>query len=362
MIKYLGSKRALLPWILGAFQGLARHGGRVRTVADPFSGSARVAHALKGAGFYVLAGDMNAYAYVLARALVEADARQYPKERVAPILEELSALPPQAGWFTRTYAEEARFFRPENAARIEAIRQAIEDRHGGDPTLKAVLLASLLLGADRVDSTLGVQMAYLKRWAPRAFRPLSLEYPPLLPGGGEAFWGDALEWVEGLEADAAYLDPPYNGHSYLGNYHVWETLVLWDAPPTYGKARKRIDCRTRKSPFNSRRQAKAALARLLRGLRTRHVVLSYSDEGFLSPEEVEGLLREWGYVLRGSRPHRRYVGAIVGIHNPEGKRVGRVSHTRNREMLFVATQDRRVHEGLAGEMGLEALPKVFAVG
>ena len=26
--------------------------------------------------------------------------------------------------------------------------------------------------------------------------------------------------------DLAYVDPPYNQHSYLGNYHVWETLAL----------------------------------------------------------------------------------------------------------------------------------------
>ena len=32
------------------------------------------------------------------------------------------------------------------------------------------------------------------------------------------------------QGDLAYLDPPYNQHSYLGNYHVWETLVRWDEP------------------------------------------------------------------------------------------------------------------------------------
>ena len=30
--------------------------------------------------------------------------------------------------------------------------------------------------------------------------------------------------------DLVYLDPPYNQHRYATNYHVWETLVRWDAP------------------------------------------------------------------------------------------------------------------------------------
>ena len=33
---------------------------------------------------------------------------------------------------------------------------------------------------------------------------------------------------------------------------------------------------------------------------------------------------------------RRYVGATIGIHNPAGEKVGRVSHVRNTEYVVVA--------------------------
>jgi adenine-specific DNA-methyltransferase len=36
---------------------------------------------------------------------------------------------------------------------------------------------------------------------------------------------------------------------------------------------------------------------------------------------------------------KRYVGAQIGIHNPRGERVGRVSHLRNTEVLFVVGPD-----------------------
>ena len=55
MIKYLGSKRLLIPAILQVIRGLSE----VRTVIDLFSGTSRVGHALKGAGYRVLANDHN---------------------------------------------------------------------------------------------------------------------------------------------------------------------------------------------------------------------------------------------------------------------------------------------------------------
>ena len=97
-----------------------------------------------------------------------------------------------------------------------------------------------------MDSTTGVQMAYVKQWAPRSFNPLELRVPELLAGGGRAIRGDAVELVRGRALghfDLAYLDPPYNQHRYFTNYHVWETLVAWDAPEAYGVARKRVDAR-----------------------------------------------------------------------------------------------------------------------
>ena len=84
---------------------------------------------------------------------------------------------------TATFCEQSRFFQPHNGARIDAIRDAIAFRHAGTP-FEPLLLASLLEAADRVDSTTGVQMAYVKTWAPRSFRPLELRVPELISGTG----------------------------------------------------------------------------------------------------------------------------------------------------------------------------------
>ena len=145
-----------------------------------------------------------------------------------------------------------------------------------------------------MDSTTGVQMAYVKQWAPRSFNPLELRVPELLAGPGRAIQGDAVA-LAGSPAlghvDLAYLDPPYNQHRYFTNYHVWETLVAWDAPEAYGVARKRVDARdpSTHSAFNSKRTMPAALASVVQSVDCDLLVLSYNNESWLGLDELEAM-------------------------------------------------------------------------
>lgn len=341
MIKYIGSKRALLAEIVRAISGVLPEGG---TVCDLFSGSARVGHALKKQGFQVWSNDHNAYAHVLATAYVQADRERW-LARAEAVLAELRAVTPEAGWFTKSFCEDARYFTPENGARIDAMRDRIAAM-ALEPELEAIALVSLMEAADRVDSTAGLQMAYMKSWASRALKPLELRLPDILPavaaGPCRATRADAVELAPSVEADLVYLDPPYNQHSYLGNYHCWESLVLWDKPETYGIANKRIDVRTRKSAFNSRPGIAPALQAVIEGVKAPNLIVSFNDEGYLGRDQLVEMLSGRGevQVIEIARP--RYVGARIGIHNPKGDKVGTVGRLRNVEYLFVVS-DRRVN-------------------
>lgn len=347
MIKYLGSKRLLVPRIVALAQAVPG----ARTALDLFTGTTRVAQGLKAAGFHVTANDRATYSEVLARAYVELDACAAPDCRA--LLAHLDAVPARRGYFTRTFCEEARYFQPANGMRIDAMRAEIDVIAPCGP-MRALLLTALLEAADRVDSTTGLQMAYLKEWSRRSARPLALRAPRLLAGTGAVRREDALELVSGAGTfDIAYLDPPYNQHSYFANYHIWETLVRGDAPEAYGIARKRADCRVQKSAFNARTQAWDAMRTVVHGVRARHVLLSFSDEGFFTTQAIRALLAErFDEVAIVPVPGRRYVGARIGIHNPRGERVGEVSHLRNTELIFVAGPDAAgiVERARAGEM------------
>ncbi|HYM80952.1 MAG TPA: DNA adenine methylase [Candidatus Limnocylindria bacterium] len=329
MIKYLGSKRLLIPYILELIASLTG----VRTALDLFSGTSRVGHALKRQGLRVHANDHNAYAGVLATCYIQADRERW-QPRAERLIAELDQLPGEPGWFTDTYCRRARYLRPENGARVDAIRERIATLEL-EPELEAIALTSLMEAADRVDSTTGVQMAYLKQWAPRAFRPLALRVPELLPGPGSASCLDALEAARRFEADVAYLDPPYNQHSYLGNYHVWESLVRWDRPEVYGVAMKRQDVRERASRFNRRAEFQEALRALIATVRARYLIVSFSDEGYVTGEDLCAILGACGPVRTIEVPYRRYVGARIGIHNPSGDKVGTPGRLVNVERLFV---------------------------
>lgn len=337
VIKYLGSKRVLLPRILAQVETLARRaaaaGSPIRTVLDLFSGTARVGHALKARGYRVHANDHNAYAAALATAYVQADRRRW-QARAERLLGELDALPGRPGWFTATFCVRARYLQPANGARVDAIRERIATL-SLEPELEALALVSLMEAADRVDSTTGVQMAYLKQWAPRSHHPLTLRVPQMLDGAGSASCLEAREAARRRAVDLAYLDPPYNQHSYLGNYHVWESLVRWDKPDVYGVAMKRADVRERGSAFNRRGSIAGALGEVLEALRARYLLVSFNDEGYLPLAALRALLADYGTVRATRVPHRRYIGHRIGIYNPRGEKVGTPGPPTNRECLFV---------------------------
>jgi len=342
MIKYLGSKRRLVP----VLSQICEASG-ARTALDLFTGTTRVAQAFKALGVHVTAVDSARYAHVFAATYVEADAAATDGRALRAAVAHLNGLPPKPGYVHEMFSRQARYFQPDNAARIDAVRDAIEAEHAGSP-LYPILLTSLIEAADRVDSTTGVQMAYVKQWAPRSFNPLELRVPELLDGPGRAIRGDATA-LAGTSAlgrvDLAYLDPPYNQHRYFTNYHVWETLVAWDAPEAYGVARKRVDARdpSTHSVFNSKRTMPAALASVVGSVDCDLLVLSYNDESWLSLEELEAMCAAPGPAAPVGRTvatlpfdSARYVGARIGIFDPSGRKVGRVGHLSNQELLVIA--------------------------
>lgn len=339
MIKYLGSKRLLIPHLMATFRAIKPNSH----LLDLFSGTSRVGHAAKRQGFCVWANDHNAYAATIATCYIQASKAQV-EEDAKKLIAEYNALPGSPGWFTRTYCEQSRFFRPENGERIDAIRERIEAQ-GLNKELKAVVLTSLMEAADRVDSTVGIQMAYLKSWAPRALNPLELKIPELLPrasaGPGRAFRLEAVDAARMDGPEICYMDPPYNQHKYLGNYHIWESLVLWDKPEVYGVAQKRVDCKTRSSDFNSRSESLGALQDVIEATSAPNIVVSFSNEGFIQEKDIIAALRrsdETAVLIFGAQ-YKRYVGSKIGVYNLNGDKVGSPGKSTNTEWTFVSTSD-----------------------
>ena len=73
------------------------------------------------------------------------------------------------------------------------------------------------------------------------------------------------------------------------------------------------------------------------------IAVSYNDESWVPIEQLEAMVEaRGGAACTLAFDSRRYVGAQIGIHNPQGQKVGTVSHLRNVEYVVVSGDPARV--------------------
>lgn len=157
-IKYAGSKLKLLPYILQLVRKV-----KPDTVLDGFSGTTRVSQALAQSGHRVIANDIAAWSRVLGTCYL---LNPHPQSHYQPLIEHLNALPGKDGWFSEHYGGEPnggysasgdnlkKPWQRHNTRKLDAIREEI-DLLALTEAERAVLLTSLILALDEVDSTLG---------------------------------------------------------------------------------------------------------------------------------------------------------------------------------------------------------------
>ena len=315
-IKYIGSKLKIIPYILEIAMRIG-----ARSVFDGFTGSTRVAQAFAQAGCDVVAADISKWSEVLAACYLRKERGEHIKE----ILEELNRAEPFDGWFTEKYGGEAQrpvvngYKKPwqkHNTRKLDAVRERISQMNL-PPAEEATALTSLMLALDRVDNTLGHFASYLKEWSPRSFNHLVLKEPLFIPTPGRhrVERGDIFKVIEDMpEADLAYLDPPYGSNNekmppsrvrYASYYHIWTTVCLNDKPEVFGKALRRADTRDtvagsvfeefRRGP-SGRFLAVEAIERLVKKIRAKHILLSYSSGGRAAASELVEMIQGVGEI------------------------------------------------------------------
>jgi adenine-specific DNA-methyltransferase len=245
-----------------------------------------------------------------------------------------------------------KMWKPENGRKADRVRDAIQAWEEAEEVTHheaMVLTACLLFALDKVDSSVGVQQAYLKNWAARASNTLALEDLPCAAGqpAGEHLVGDALK-LEYPAASVAYLDPPYSAHSYATYYHIWDSITRWDKPAVGLKTNRRIDRvsgaaefdPSMQSPWNSKKGALPAFLALVARLPVKFVCISYNDESLVPLETLEGALKEaYGAtaVKKHLIPYKRNIMCQIGNAAAEGgvaAEGGAGAKTENHEVLL----------------------------
>ena len=319
-IKYIGSKLKLIPQVLELVKKV-----KAETILDGFAGTTRVSQALAKLGYTVICNDIAPWSEVFGTCYL---LNKKPRDAYQPLIDHLNAVHPLDGWFTEHYGGHAnggnaiqadglkKPWQRHNTRKLDAIRQEIEHLNL-DPVDKAVALTSLILALDRVDNSLGHFSAYLKEWAPRAYKDLVLEVPEVFTSEGnhQVFQSDIFDLVPRVSVDLAYFDPPYGSNNekmppsrvrYAAYYHLWKSVVLFDKPALFGKAKRREDTSDplAASIFEEFRRdrdgrfiAVESIAKLIRETQARWILLSYSSGGRATAQQLSEVMQDNGKLL-----------------------------------------------------------------
>ncbi|MFW6181658.1 MAG: DNA adenine methylase, partial [Spirochaetota bacterium] len=349
IIPYIGNKRRLLPLIFQSMRSVFPEGFAGKRFLDLFAGSGSVSRLARCLGFTVYANDWEQYAYVLNHAYLEVNRGKLDGMfgrwgGLRRLLDTLNSLPHcgrEQEYVARFYSPrddrnpdyrtERLFYTRHNGLRIDTIRTWIEQAYPGEPVEhdrrreKHLLLALLLHQAAIHTNASGVFKAFHKGFGGfsgdalgRIMKPIALPFPVLVdsPYPARVFRREAgrllREELAGVSFDLAYLDPPYNQHQYGSNYHLLNTIALWDKPllrePPGGKAAIRKDWVKTRSDYCYRHRAEQAFAELLELVRARVILVSYSTEGIIPFDRLIRLCAARGKVSLHTNRYVTYRG------------------------------------------------------
>ena len=312
--KYIGSKARLLDFVEHEIRLAAGHIG---SFFDGFAGTGVVADRMRSHTHRLTLVDNLASNYSINRAFFGSNEANVRIDYIDSTLCDLNRLEPYEGYAYEHYGR--RYFTPENAGLIDAMRDQIELRqHAGDCTDQEahVLVSSLLFAADKVANTVGQYDAFLKNLGSpsynyegrhvvdsNAYSRLRMRMPDLLfETDATVLKADVNAVAQNHEADVVYLDPPYSERQYVDCYHVLENIASWEKPPLSGRTMK-FERASLKSDYSRRSTALEAFKQLIQRIKARFIFVSYSNEGIIPIDDLKATLSLRGVTTVSSKDY-----------------------------------------------------------
>ncbi len=330
--KYMGSKQAILPFILESLTG-----ARFESVLDAFSGSACVAYAFKRLGKRVAANDFLRFAYHTARATVENNG-------------------------TRLDASDLRRLTRRSKRAPTLIRDTFQGLYFNE--LDCEFLDNLWFNISQLTSPLKRSMAFAaasracmkkrprglftfvgrKGWDGRRDLKLSMQQQFLEAVAqlnesvftnrrrNRAVCKDVFD-LPGNGVDLVYIDTPYispySDCDYTRRYHFVEGFCTYWKGVEIQHHTKTKKIKSRSTAFSSPRTAVDAFRKLFAHFRNPILAVSYSSNCVPGKDEMIALLKETKRNVRAYEIPHRY---SVANH---GHKVGNNNNCVS-EYLFVA--------------------------
>lgn len=219
-----------------------------------------------------------------------------------------------------------KYFNREDAKLIGKIREDLNieiSKNKINSKEYFILLASLLFSLDKIANTCGHYDAYRKidniesRFKYELILPIKLKKNQKI----EIYREDSNLLAKKIDADIAFIDPPYNSRQYSRFYHVLENITKWEKPELYGTALKPKEenmseyCKT---------SAPKVFKDLIDELNVRYIVVTYnntynskssSSKNKITLEEIKAILEKKGETKVFDKPHKFFNAGKTELKN-----------------------------------------------
>ena len=322
-MNYIGSKFSILDFIDDTINDFAKPKNSNITLCDIFSGTGSVGKYFKRKGYNVISNDIQYYSYITAKHFIENNEElkfeKLNEEGIEPF-EYLNKLEGTEGFIYKNYSlagtqgqeYERQYFSDENAKKIDAIRLKIEEWKISKKIKENeydFLIASLIESADKVANTASVYEAFLKKLKASASKSLKLNPVEIIVTTEDRTYKvyneNCNDLIKHISGDILYMDPPYNTRKYDTNYHMLETIALYDNPEIKGKTGVRTET-SKKSKYCIKKEAMNAFEDLVKNAKFKYLLLSYNDEGIIPIEDIKRIMSKYGKYKCYEREHKRF--------------------------------------------------------
>ena len=323
IITYIGNKRSLLSFIGDAVEQVKKELKKEKLdTFDVFAGSGIVSRFLKQYSNNLYTNDLEDYSRTINTCYLtnksEVDLAELDKWHNFLIERLTDDQLINDGFIRRLYSPqndkkiksgERVFYTARNAKYIDTCRQLLDEI---PEPYRTLFLGNLLYEASVKNNTSGVFKGFYKNSETnlgqfggngknaltRILADINIQKPIFsnYECNVHVLQGDSNEVCKSLpEVDLAYLDPPYNQHPYGSNYFMLNLINNYIEPEVISKV-SGIPVDWNKSSYNKKAQALASLKELCENLNTKYILISFNSEGFVSYEEMVGMLKSMGDV------------------------------------------------------------------
>ncbi len=308
-MNYIGSKVKLSVFIKETICSTVNSGLENKVFCDIFAGTGIIGRSFKKDVEKIISNDLEFFSYVLNRNYIGNSCELANKEEY---IQELNALPLVEGFIYNNYclgkSGFRQYFSDYNGKKIDAIRQKINEwnikgRIGED--MYYFLLASLIESADKVANTASVYGAFLKHLKKSASKKIVLKpaYFDIDGKNHDVYNEDSNLLIKKIQGDILYLDPPYNARQYGANYHLLNTIALYDNFIPKGKTGLR---EYNKSKYCSKGTVAESFEELIANADFRYIFLSYNNEGLMTAKEVKEIMSKYGNYTLAAKDYQRF--------------------------------------------------------